>query len=299
MDSKINYACEYSAQVGEQLIASAPQTENWLLLEYPRAWAAQAYDESAIPDAVKAHIDAHLAQMPRARLQLIQRRSRETLTDLTLYVIHSGYDVQRVRRFILPTYDALLTLPLADIADGRADMGESVQQPVIIVCTNAKRDTCCGRYGLPFYRAVEDTPSTQVWQTNHIGGHRFAATLVTFPHGVYYGRMQEADRRDLLGAIEARCLILNGLRGRACLPPHAQAADYYLRQHVGTLALDAFAAPDAQRSDDGWRVRFSERDGETTYTVTLAEEPTPFDVISNSGEPQGKPGTQYRLVSVV
>lgn len=292
------YACEYSAQIGELLIGSAPQTENWLLLEYPRAWAAQAYDESAIPDAVKAHIDAQLALMPLSRLQLIQHHSRESLTDLTLYVIHAGYEAQRVRRFALPTLEALLTLPLAEIAAGRTEMGETVDQPVVIICTNAKRDTCCGRYGLPLYRALANTRDAQVWQTNHIGGHRFAATLVTFPHGLYYGRMYEGEGRDLLDALRADSMMTTGCRGRACLPPYAQAAEYYLREQMGALALDAFAAPDAAQTRDGWQVRFRQRDG-GSYTVTLAEEPTPFDVMSNSGEQKGKPGVQYRLMSIV
>jgi hypothetical protein len=293
------YACEYSAQVGEQLIGSAPQTENWLLLEYPRGWAAQAYDESDIPDAVKAHIDAQLALMPLSRLQLIQRRSRESLIDLTLYVIHAGYDVQRVRRFVLPTLDALLALPLAEIADGRAELGEAVEQPVVIICTNAKRDTCCGRYGLPLYRALAGTTDAQVWQTNHIGGHRFAATLVTFPHGIYYGRMHDREGHDLLDALRSGEMITTGYRGRACLSPPAQAAEYYLRQHAGSLALDVFTPPNAAQSDDIWQVRFRTRAGGTSYTATLSEELTPFDVISNSGEPKGKPGVQYRLVSIM
>ena len=292
------FACEYSAQMDEQLIGSAPQAENWILLEYPRTWAAKAYDASEIPDAVNAYVDEQLTQMPDSRLQLIQRRSRQLLTDLALYVIHAGYEVQRVRRFMLPTYDALVTLPLADIAAGRAELGETVDQPVIIVCTNAKRDTCCGRYGVPMYRALADSPYEHVWQTNHIGGHRFAATLVTFPHGIYYGRMHDVDRRDLLGAVGSKAMILNGYRGRACLPPHAQAAEYYLRQHIGSLALDVFTMPQTERTDEGWQVLYQERNSRRRYTVTLLEEVTPFDVISNSGEEAGKPGTQYRLIGI-
>jgi hypothetical protein len=284
------FACDYSQEVEEQLFATAPQTEHWLLLEYPRAWAAKAYEESSIPAEVKAHIDAQLAAMPLSRLQLISQGNRETLTNLTAYIIYAGYDVQRIRRFTLPSYEALLDLPLADIATGKADMGESVTQPLFIVCTNGKRDICCSRHGLPVYQALKAAGVGEVWQTNHIGGHRFAGTLVAFPHGVYYGRMTAEAAPALAAVIGAGEMYLPHSRGRACLAPAAQAAEHCLRQQTGVTALDAFAAPQMTAIEVGWQASIGE------HTLALAEELSSFDVINNSSDTAGKPGTQYRVL---
>jgi hypothetical protein len=283
------FACDYSQEVGEQLFATAPQTEHWLLLEYPRAWSAKAYEESSIPAEVKTHIDAQLAAMPLSRLQVISQGNREPLTNLTAYIIHAGYDVQRIRRFTLPSYEALLDLPLAEIATGKADMGESVTQPLFIVCTNGKRDICCSRHGLPVYQALKAAGAGEVWQSNHIAGHRFAGTLVAFPHGVYYGRMTAEAAPALAAAVGAGEMYLPHSRGRACLAPAAQAAEHFLRQQTGVAALAAFAEPQMTAIDGGWQASFGE------HRLVLAEELSSFDVINNSAEQKGTPAVQYWL----
>jgi hypothetical protein len=288
------YACEYSAQMGEQLFATAPRTESWLLLEYPRAWAGKAYEDSSIPPDVKAHIGDALAQMPHSRLQMIAQGSRESLTDLTLYVIHAAWDAQHIRRFTLPTYEALLNLPLADIAAGRVELGEAVNKPLYIVCTNGKRDVCCARHGLPIYNALRAV-GAQAWQCNHIGGHRLAGTLVAFPHGVYYGRVTPEDVPALLAAVSHGEMLLEHVRGRACLEAVAQAAEQFVRQQTDVLALDAFQPPIITATDGGWQAVFAERHGQTAHSVAFKETMTAFDIINNSAEPGGKPGVMYEF----
>jgi hypothetical protein len=288
--TSITSACEYALHVGEALTASAPRTETWLLLEYPRPWGAKAYAESSIPDAAKAHIDAQLAQMPNGRLQLIGRTNRVEMTDLALYVIDARWTDQCIRRFTLPSYEALLDLPLAAIATGDADLGEAINTPLYIVCTNGKRDLCCARHGLPVYNALK-AAGAEVWQCDHIGGHRFAGTLVAFPHGVYYGRVDAAGVQTIAAAHARGEMALPYLRGRACAEPPVQAAEQFAREEMGITALDAFGAPEVEQIESGWRVRFSASD--TAHEIVVAQQPTPFDVIANSGETSGKPGMMY------
>ncbi len=279
-------ACDYALHVGEALTASAPRSETWLLLEYPRPWGAKAYVESGIPDVVKAHLDAQLAAMPNGRLQMIGRANRVDLTDLALYVIDGRWATQRIRRFTLPTYEALLDLPLAAIATGTLERGEAVTTPLYIVCTNGKRDLCCARHGLPVYNALK-AAGAEVWQCDHIGGHRFAGTLVAFPHGIYYGRVDAAGAEQIAAAHAHGEMALPYLRGRACVEPHVQAAEQFVRDETGITALDALPAPSVEAVDGGWRVRFG------AHEIVVRSEPTPFDVIANSGETSGKPGVQW------
>jgi hypothetical protein len=226
---------------------------------------------------------------------MIAQGNRESLTDLTLYVIRAAWDAQHIRRFTLPTYKALLDLPLADIAAGRVDMGEPVTAPLYIVCTNGKRDVCCARHGLPVYNALR-AAGAQAWQCNHIGGHRLAGTLVAFPHGVYYGRVTPDDVPALTAAVTNSEMLLERVRGRACLEAVEQAAEQFVRQQTGVLALDAFAPPQIVAVEGGWQAAFVERDGGTTHSVSFKETMTAFDIINNSVEPGGKPGVQYEAL---
>lgn len=279
-------ACDYALEVGEPLTATAPRSETWLLLEYPRPWGGKAYPESSIPAAVKAHIDAQLAAMPNARLQLIGRSNRVELTNLALYVVDARWTGQRIRRFVLPSYEALLHLPLAQIAQGGSELGEVVTTPLYIVCTNGKRDLCCARHGLPVYNSLKAL-GADVWQCDHIGGHRFAGTMVAFPHGIYYGRVDAAAAAQIAAAHGRGEMALPYLRGRACSEPYVQAAEEFVRKSNGTAALDGLAAPSSEAVDGGWRVRFG------AHEVVVRSMQTPYDVIANSGETSGKPGVLW------
>ena len=57
-----------------------------------------------------------------------------------------------------------------------------------------------------------------VWETTHVGGHRFAPNLVIFPHGLYYGPV---DAEGAIAAIEAHrngAISARGFRGRSGVP---------------------------------------------------------------------------------
>lgn len=64
----------------------------------------------------------------------------------------------------------------------------------ILVCTHGSRDVCCGKFGYSIYnmlRFKHAAPgSLRIWRTSHIGGHRFAPTLMDLPEGRYWGHLE-------------------------------------------------------------------------------------------------------------
>jgi hypothetical protein len=73
MPEDASFFCSvYSASAGEQLWGTAPHADVWFALEYPHPWGAEALAESSIPASVKAH----LAAIPKARVQLIRQPER-------------------------------------------------------------------------------------------------------------------------------------------------------------------------------------------------------------------------------
>jgi hypothetical protein len=91
-----------------------------------------------------------------------------------------------------------------------------------LVCTNAKRDQCCAVLGRPLaaMMATAASQNTQVWETSHTGGHRFAPTFVSLPDGYLYGGPDAASRN------------LDSCRGRSSLPPDGQAAELAVLRHL-------------------------------------------------------------------
>lgn len=101
---------------------------------------------------------------------------------------------------------------------------------VMLVCTHGKRDTCCAKFGVPVLNTLREQATFPVWEVSHLGGHRFAATLVVQPESHWYGQLTPADVPALLDAIEHHTILGERYRGNAQFPPPLQAAEYWAWQ---------------------------------------------------------------------
>jgi hypothetical protein len=122
--------------------------------------------------------------------------------------------------YLVPTDQVGTFFPKLFVEDPAARQIAGVQ-PVafsgrdLFVCTHGTVDACCAKFGFPLFRelhriAVEVDNSVRVWRSTHFGGHRFAATLIDFPEGRFWGFMtpdlgreliaREGDAADLRGA---------------------------------------------------------------------------------------------------
>jgi hypothetical protein len=143
--------------------------------------------------------------------------------------------------------------------------------PVLMICTNSKRDVCCSVRGRPV--AIESATQRpgRVWECSHTGGHRFAPTGVLLPHGQVLARLCGASAVAALdGASRAdlprQLLGATYDRGRSHLTAPAQAAESVVRQGIQELSLLALSTtatpqPDQEHPDSSWRCRVSHVDG--------------------------------------
>jgi hypothetical protein len=246
------YCCEAAAD--EPMAGSADSVDVWLLLEYRPTWRAKALEDNALSPDVRAWLQgcvaAYAAQGRKARPQFV-RQPEYDRAGVTLFVA----DAKACRRFDAASYDALA---MVDLARG----GEAVTEPHYFVCTNAARDRCCGRFGLPVYAALRERVGPRVWQTTHVGGHRFAPNVLVLPGGRLYGRVQPAEVGDFVATVERGALGARWLRGTSFLAPPAQAAEVF------AASVDDAPAPRGQvesLGDDRYAIAF-----EDGRTVTLA-----------------------------
>jgi hypothetical protein len=126
---------------------------------------------------------------------------------------------------------------LTAIAAGQAPGGAASSGPLFLVCAHGRRDRCCARFGVPLARELAGAYPAGVWESTHVGGHRFAANLVILPHGLYYGPVDAAAARDAIGAYARGEITARGYRGRAGQPVEAQRADCEAVTSAGTLPL--------------------------------------------------------------
>jgi hypothetical protein len=117
--------------------------------------------------------------------------------------------------------------------------------------------------------ALAEARPDETWECSHLGGDRFAGTMVVFPHGLYYGYADDGDPVRIADAFENGRVLPERYRGRSSLSHPVQAAQHYAREAFGDDRIDAFPPVAEEAADSGWRVRLDGPDG--IVTVELDE----------------------------
>jgi hypothetical protein len=277
-----------SADCGEALRGTASTVTDWLLIEQPGAWGREALANSDLPPEVAQAVRTRAAALG-VRPLLIRRPGRaKRLPDRTVYAVHTGPDSPWQRRVSLESSRDLLDIDLADLF--RAEDGRS-SQPLYAVCTNGKHDVCCAVAGIPLARRIARLGD--VWECSHVGGDRFAANLVCFPDGLYYGRVLPETGLRILERHARRELLLSHYRGRSCYPFAVQAAEQFVRQSRALHRIDDVVAVDFDVTD-GVDCSLTLRSGETLRVVVDVTYPPPARRLTCQGEPVTPPSYRVR-----
>ena len=290
------YCSELSRQRGEPKYGTASVGEVWLLIEYPFWWGAQAFHDSALTDEVKTYLTAALASIPRARLLLI-KQDYPRRAQIKFFVVRSRPREPFIAEFTLDTYEQLLQLDIAAAASGQLNAaGVRRTEPLFLVCTHGRRDKCCAKFGYLLYKNLRAGGEANVWQSSHVGGDRFAANLVCFPHGLFYAHMTDTDAQTILTAYRERRLVLNKFRGRACYPHTVQAAEYFIRAEANLDGLDELRLLERERiAETSWRIRFAAPADRNIYDVTVSRRISAFHQFLTCDAAQEKSVEQFSL----
>lgn len=285
-----------SLEADEEMYGTATTVETWLVLEYSGRWSGDAFRDSRIAEAVKAGIKRYLDTFPNSRLQLV-KKGKQSGDGIKLFIAHSTEKDPVLREITLGGYEELLDRDLESVTRNPAtERGE----PLFLICTNGAHDKCCGKFGMPVYRdAANGAHGGNIWQTTHIGGHRFASTFVCLPHGLYYGRVREGVRADeIFGEYKQGRIDLGSYRGRSCYSPPVQAAEYYLRRETGVREINAYNFKGAGEENGEIKVEFISATDDRIYIVRLRKLETSLKVLKSCGDNERAFIPQYRLLGV-
>jgi hypothetical protein len=217
-------------------MASAPEASRaWLLIEHPGPWPHEPA-EAVLAGPLRAAVD--VAVELGIRVQMIRRPGARG--GDSVFAGWTAGSEPWLRRGSLA--GGLEGLDLEALADGKpVSFGAPVAEPVFLVCAHAQRNACCARFGGPLALALAERYPGQVFQTTHVGGHRFAANLVILPHGLYYGPVGPAEAVAAIGAYERGAVTPGRYRGRAGQPKPVQDAEHEALTRVGSLEVAALA----------------------------------------------------------
>lgn len=254
-ESAHTYCTDIAIEQGVPLLGSATTGDVWLLVEYSGRWANKAFEESHLPEAVKAHLSAVQPEGRRVRILMIQQAASKQREGVRMFVGITDPQTPRLYEYHLQDYDEILTLDLAGLANGGDDPAHRREAPLYLVCANGKRDACCAHFGPLAYRAMAAEFGESVWRSSHIGGHNKAPNLLFFPDGVNYGRAKGVKAAHLAEKYQRGQVDLDYLRGRVCYPVEVQAAVHFWRAETGVLDLPGLEVSAVEQlGEDEWRV---------------------------------------------
>ena len=210
---------------GEPIAGTAPTDTAFLLVEHAGSWGRKAVAESRLPEAVRDH----LAGLTGVRVQLIRRHGGESGPGVRVFHARATPDGFDVRTVVLPDAEALLGLDLDGDLDGDLRTGDwaAYDAPLWLVCTNGRRDRCCAEVGRPITAALAGRWPEATWETTHLGGHRFAGTLLALPSGHTLGRLDVASAVEACAILEKGSVPVEVSRGRAGLTPAEQVRELH------------------------------------------------------------------------
>jgi hypothetical protein len=209
---------EYARSLGEPLAGTAAYARAWVALEQPGPWGPKALVGSHLDQALGLALTERSAEVA-LKVVLVRRIGHHADDHLAerprnAWVAYVGPGEPWLEHRVVEDPKALLDLDFAAIADGqRPSFGAPQTSPLLLVCTNSKRDTCCALLGRPVAAELAETMPDGVWESSHLGGHRLAPNVLSLPDGFMYGGPGAAG------------LTLAACRGRSALSRPGQAAE--------------------------------------------------------------------------
>ncbi len=257
-----------SLERNDPLAGTGGYGARWLLIEIDGAWGTHAFFQSRLDPSIGRALVRRAERAGirpvairrygrRADQRRAQLRWRWALTDA-----RPGHE--SVRWGVVDDPAELLALPLDDTA------GTSSDRPILLVCTHARHDQCCAVRGRPVAQALARAFPDETWESSHLGGDRFAATMIVLPHGLYYGRVPATRAASIVDGYRKGELVEEHFRGRSSLSNVSQAAQSFARRATDDARIEAFLPVREMRTaDDGWQVDMSHDD--EIVTVVLRE----------------------------
>lgn len=265
MGAKRTPCSDQSLARADPMFGTASAGSTWLMLELEGPWGPSAFLQSpTVIDPTLGRAIVRRAEAAKMRIAAIRRHGRRSGDPRwRWYVAQSDPGGEALYHGVVDDPRDYLEVAL-DGSDG-----ERVDGPLVAVCAHGKHDQCCAVRGRAAVAAIAAEYPESTWECSHLGGDRFAATMLVLPVGLCYGRVDSADAVDLIRRYHDGRLNDEFLRGRTSLPHAVQAAQHFAREKWGDDRIDAWAPADVATRDGSTRVTL--RDGARTAVVTVAE----------------------------
>ncbi len=230
--SESKFCSLLTRQSGEPLAGTAPFAKHFVFITWPKKyWQYEALDsKGGFPEGLKEWMKAQSEISGKVSIRLVSRKelSNES-ADLFIYPEKIHYSN------ILPEEitDVLKSHFLHE--SNSVNTTDKIEKDHILVCTHGRHDKCCAKFGQELAdnlrNHLKDQQDTiEVLDSSHLGGHRFAPTMIDFPAGRAYGQLTPEEIPDYLESRKQGMVYAPAYRGSVFLPELVQVAEAYVQR---------------------------------------------------------------------
>lgn len=246
---------------------TAPYARAWIVIEHPGPWARDAVQQAnltGMPEIIRLGA-AHGVRV------LLMRQHRQSIQRRNVFIATPGV----VRHGSVEDLIELVEMDWADLALRPPNGFDIVDDEVLLICTNGKRDRCCAIEGRSLIdSAAEDR---HLWECTHLGGHRFAPVALHLQSGLCFGRLRAPDLQEL----RSGRVPLDRLRGSTYEHPAQQVAVGQYRRDASLTILTSPPSTLSLMHDDAAAVTIHTDGCDRTYL--LERRPMPPQIESCAG----------------
>ncbi len=225
--SNSNYCSFLTRQSGEPLAGTAPFARHFVFISWPKKfWQYEALEaKGGFPQGLKKWMKEQSKVNGKISIRLVS---------------HSGLNHDKVDIFIYPEklcYSKVLPEDIPAVLESHFRYGDTtsfsaaeIEQDQILICTHGRHDKCCAKFGQELadkmrYHVLKQKTSIEVWESSHLGGHRFAPTMLDFPTGLAYGRLTPDEIPNFLASRKEGLVYGPAYRGTVFLSELEQVAE--------------------------------------------------------------------------
>ena len=231
--SNLNYCSVLTKQSGEPLAGTATFAKHFVFISWPKKyWQYEALEaKGGFPQGLKKWMKEQSKVNGKISIRLA---SRAGLTDdkVDIFIYPEKCCYSNVFPHEIP---AVLE---SHFQDGKTSSSSAVkiEQEQIFICTHGRHDKCCAKFGQELadkmrYHVSRQKTAVDVWESSHLGGHRFAPTMIDFPAGRAYGQLSPDEITKFLECRKVGQVYGSAYRGSVFLSDLEQVAEAHIQHY--------------------------------------------------------------------
>jgi hypothetical protein len=246
-----------AADVGEAMPGTAPLARGWVAIEQWGPYGRDALLDSHFPRPVGEWLKGQLAAL---EIKPVLIRPAGAHADRKganaprrVFLASSVPGASTLASFTIQHPDELYEVDYHAITTGRIDQAypgiQIESEPLLLICSHAKRDICCAQRGRPIAKELARrlevagmSPQQAVWECSHIGGHRFAPVGLQLPHGWVHGRFDIEHAAAIFADAQVGRVSVGHARGRSSQDHPTQVAEIAARKLAEVTSIDSVNA---------------------------------------------------------